>query len=246
MLLLIILVAIVIQRFLGFNSYSRQVDWAMPYYLWMKRRVNQTQEGHAVMAAAILVLPLVLVMSLLFGFIKMTLGPIGYAMISVALLWYCLDARDLRKEPYENPSMSTILVQRYQHCFAILFWYALLGVAGITLYFSITQLKKILRGEAGNTVALKAFLETVQNTLDWVPVRLLGLTFALVGHFGHVFKQWLQKCLQGINHPQGLLIEWGQAALNSESGTDPLKPATDLMDRSLLVWLVVLLLIILV
>jgi AmpE protein len=243
--LVIILAVMVIQRFLGFNSYSRQIAWAMPYYQWMQHRVSQIQGGRPLIATAILVLPLIASMIILVGLTKAILGPIGYIVTSILLLWYCLDARDIRKEPYPEQSVSATLLQSYSHCFALLFWYALLGVAGLVLYFSIAQLKEVLPGEAAATSALKTFFETVQDILDWVPVRLLGLSYALVGHFGVVFKLWRQQLVQGIGNPRGLLVECGQAALRSETEQDQQKQVVGLIDRSLLVWLVVFLLIML-
>ncbi|MCB1828103.1 MAG: hypothetical protein KDH94_06715, partial [Coxiellaceae bacterium] len=65
-----------------------------------------------------------------------------------------------------------------------------------------------------------------------------------VGSFAAVFKLWVQKLFEGIGNSRSLIVEWGQAALKSESSSDSQPELiVDLIDRSLLVWLVVVLLV---
>jgi len=240
MALIIVLIALAVQRFFQLNSYSRQFDWASPYFQWMNNKVKQITAGHGFVGLLILVVPIILVVAIIFGVAYGLLGFIGSGVLQLLLVWYCLDARDIHKEPYEKATVDVLLLQTYQHIFSVLFWYCLFGPVGLVLYISVNALAQT----AGNSGSLQEYFSKTQGVLDWVPVRLLGLSFALVGSFSVVFKLWISKLFDGIADPKALLIEWGQAALKVEStGADSLESTIRLIDRSLLVWLVAILLL---
>lgn len=252
MALIIVLIAIVVQRFLKFNSYSRQFDWSSHYFQWMSSKVQQITTGHGFVGLAILVVPIVLAAAILFSVAYSLLGVLGTGALQLILVWYCLDARDIRKEPYVNATSKTVLLHSYYGLFAVLFWYCLFGPVGLVLYISVYQLSQVVPKTLSDSKeetqqsdhSLQEYLVKTQGVLDWVPVRLVGLSFALVGSFGAVFKLWMQKLFEGISNPSALVVEWGQAALKAESSEgDQLGPTIDLIDRSLLVWLVVIFLV---
>ena len=84
-------------------------------------------------------------------------------------------------------------VDAYRHVFAVLFWFLILpGPTGALLYRAATLLAEEWRGEAprGDTTPLardrRAFGRPARDMLwilDWVPVRLTALSFAVVGDF---------------------------------------------------------------
>lgn len=253
MTLIVVLIALVLQRFLKFNSYSRQIDWASPYFAWVSSKVKYITTGHGLLSLAILILPLLIVSAIIFWLGYVLLGYLGSGILQVILVWYCLDARDARKEPYANPASETLLLQSYRHLFAVLFWYCLLGPIALILYVSVSQLLAVIpKGlplsgsevEEQSLEPLRVCFTKTQQVLDWVPVRLLGLTFALVGNFSVVFKLWTQQLFEVATPPVVLVNEWGQAALKAEPAeAAQLESAIHLIDRSLLVWLVVVFLV---
>ncbi|EKD45010.1 MAG: hypothetical protein ACD_70C00115G0001, partial [uncultured bacterium] len=84
--------------------------------------------------------------------------------------------------------------------------------------------------------------EKALGVLDWVPIRILGLTFALAGNFGAVFKPWLTLLPKGISTDQKSVVELGRAALTGESSVS-LQQVVALIIRVLVVWLVIIMLI---
>lgn len=259
MALLITVIAIALQRFLKFGSYSYQYAWAESYYGWINQRVKFVAEGHPLLGLAILVVPIVFVASVFFPLIQSLLGTVGYFIMELLLAWYCLDARDLHKEPYSDMGVANIFSQSYQNLFAILFWFGVFGPVGLVLYICVSRLSHAIpiALPAPTTDAsvpsvhdrgaeIKIYCQKLLAILDWVPVRLLGLSFALVGSFGAVFKRWIKEVVSGLDNPQALVVEWGQSALKDEktnTGGDASSEAVDLIDRSLLVWLVVFFLV---
>ncbi len=73
-------------------------------------------------------------------------------------------------------------------------------------------------------------------------MRLLGLSYALMGHFARVIKLWLPQLWQGIRTDQLQAAEWGMAALTlSEDNIEQFREDTVyLIDRTLLLWLVII------
>ncbi|QJD60642.1 regulatory signaling modulator protein AmpE [Pseudomonas sp. gcc21] len=117
------------------------------------------------------------------------------------------------------------------------FWYVLLGpivAVGYRLAWLASQ-----RSDAGGN----AFAGALAHALEWLPVRLMGLSFALVGHFDatlavlrRVVLQWEPQTVQ--------LAQWFTAAALTESSAVPVAQPLDVMRtfllRAVLVWAVVI------
>jgi len=80
-----------------------------------------------------------------------------------------------------------LLNNSFERLFAILFWYLVLGPAGALTYFSLVQMRGL--GCRDQSVDFEqAWLKRLEFVLEWVPARLLGLTFALAGQFEPTFS----------------------------------------------------------
>ncbi|BFO06121.1 regulatory signaling modulator protein AmpE [Pseudomonas guariconensis] len=150
-------------------------------------------------AYGLLALPvhlLVLIYSLGRGDIKASLGPFrdawrradDQAALHVA-------ERDLGLAAHDAPSLLVrvqghLLWQAYQSFFAVIFWYFLLG-PGAALAYRLLALSV----ENSRQPALKERAEQLRHALDWLPVRVLALSFALVGNFVAVVRVMLHELL---------------------------------------------------
>ncbi len=160
----------------------------------------------------------------------------------------------------------------YRHVFGTLFWFLVLpGPAGAVLYRLTVLLARQWQGLGVTPMGqqLAAFGRPVQQLLywlDWLPVRLTALTFAVVGDFEDAIYCWRVQAKQWPSNHEGILLASGAGALGIRIGgvvTDPsgepefrpdlgmgevadadiLPSAIGLVWRALLVWLVVLLLL---
>ena len=172
------------------------------------------------------------------------------------------------------------LVDAYRQVFAVLFWFAVLpGPAGAVMYWCVHLLAREWAGVAPGeedtpmTRARALFGEPVQgllHVLDWVPVRLTALSFAIVGDFEDAAFCWRTQAQawaaqEGGEHA-GILLASGAGALGvilggplpvlggepefrpalgagEEADVDLLPSGVGLVWRTLVLWLLLMLLL---
>ncbi len=77
----------------------------------------------------------------------------------------------------------------FERYFAVIFWYAVLGAGGALLYrLSLLYRDRSLEYQWQHSVA-----ERCLRLLDWLPLRLSGLTLSIMGNFAHCFDLWLTQ-----------------------------------------------------
>lgn len=109
--------------------------------------------------------------------------------------YLCLQARysKLRLESSDDQeavhSQCTrfLLTTSFQRLFAVLFWYLVLGPAGALAYFVLQQMRRA-RYQNASLDYEQPWLARLEFVLEWMPARLLGLTFALAGQFEATFN----------------------------------------------------------
>ena len=155
--------------------------------------------------------------------------------------------------PKDLPSLTRAFTEaifhRSQHTiFSVLFWFALFGAAGAAVYYAMYRFK-LLTEKNQDYVAFSNAALLVLGTLDWLPVRLAGLSYALVGTFITAFTACLKRLVTGLKYSAALSSEFGLLALglNTEDATSDepaeLEHALALVDRAVIVWIVVIALI---
>lgn len=85
---------------------------------------------------------------------------------------------------------SQLLWQVYQGFFAVIFWYFVLGPAAALAYRLLA-----LCTEHSRQPALQTRAEQLRHIMDWLPVRVVALSFALVGNFVSVTRVMLHEVL---------------------------------------------------
>ncbi len=113
--------------------------------------------------------------------------------------------------------LEFILIRINERLLAILFWFVVLGPVGAMLYRSASQLKSL----AGTDyVELEGFLEAMlrfKAILDWLPVRITALCYAVIGNFVEAIHCWGQQIArQGNNWVESnysVLVSSGCGAL---------------------------------
>ena len=172
------------------------------------------------------------------------------------------------------------LIDAYRQVFAVLLWFAVLpGPAGAVLYRAAMLLAQEWRGGeigedetplARSRASFGAPVRRLLWLLDWIPVRLTALSFAIVGDFEDAAWCWRTQPRAWARHEGGLeagiVLASGAGALGVQLGGplamlgaeplgrpdvglgDPPEPevlpsAIGLVWRALILWLLVILLV---
>lgn len=238
MSLLLILIAVGVQRLLQFLSQPLRLNWSGVYYKWCESKIEYVTKGHGLLGFAILVIPVLFVVSILYSIAFHLAGNVGYSVLGVVLLWYCIDARDLVKQPYPRLGPVNTLSKVYRDLFSMLFWFAVFGPVGLAFYYLVSHFNDYFKThQSSESRELLLHSQKVLAVLDWVPVRLFTFCFALVGHFSVVFKVWMKSALAGLDPDLSLIPHCGQPVVKT---TDD---AIQLLNRVLIVWLVAIALV---
>lgn len=276
MSLIIILLAIFVERVTNFIRPIRNHFWLEAY----AQKILSVLGNNAYLGLIIAVLPIVIVTAIVQGLLDNLAFGLGGWIFDLIILLYCLGDSRLREHIEECYKLSSndqaasreLLVEHFgvnhpdetlnasvfmrafyrgslQRLFAVLFWFVILGPAGCVGYRLIQRLSVNLKNtEMENAQKFAAWLTFI---LDWVPARLLALSFCLVGHFNDIFSEWCASFKSKLSDTYQILYRCGHVAIKTDENPDPVVVSTQfdeaygLVNRSLFVWLVVLALVML-
>lgn len=270
MALIAILLALGLQWYFAIRYDLNDYDWFTPYVNFCQEKLQNTGVWAGYAGLAAIVVPVLLVIWLVNGLLGHGILHLVQIVFCAAVLWYCIDARslealfaeyfasgktdDLVKDYIGKPvprtkagvarkMSNTILTNALHNLFALIFWFLLLGPMGSALYFVVSL---VANDFADASKPFNEQAKTVRGVLDWVPVRLMGLSFALMGSFGKVFRYWISTVTDGIEQADEQVAHYGLTAIEADprdsKGADnqESQEIADLVFRSVIVWLVLL------
>ncbi len=271
MTFIVTLIALLLERFFDW-SHLRRWSWYTNYQRMVMQR-SKSLGPYVVLALTIV--PLMLATGLiqyalqnvLFGFIEL--------LFQLFILIYCLGQQNLWADTFASINallqgdvgmeklktsfgitdtntgegmhrqlLTNIFIQANRRVFAIVFWFVILGPIGAVLYRTVAlSAHESLKQETSPELVLSA--RSVQAVIDWIPVRLLTVIFALGGHFVKVLSCWRKKTVMGLDANDNLLVECGLAALgdseeNIAQDGSVEKNAISLLDRAFIITLVII------
>jgi adenosylcobinamide-phosphate synthase len=194
--------------------------------------------------------------------------------------WRGGDVSELTSEDVARLAIERGLVDAYRQVFAVIFWFVILpGPAGAVVYRAVALLAEEW-GAAASGVEPTPLMQARDEfgrparmllaLLDWIPVRLTALSFAIVGDFEDAVACWRTQAHLWARQDGGLaigvLLASGGGALGTQlggplpvlvgepdvraelgagepAGPDILPSAVGLVWRALILWLLVILLV---
>lgn len=260
-----------LRRFCYFDAYLNQVNKLLGKQPWFK---GLTAAVLTILPVPLIVLLACMLLSLIAGYEMHTFV---WLLVSIVVLLYCLGPKDIYRQVHSyiaakdagnseksakiedelldgansaEPHAVTraIFWDANQSLFGVLFWFMLLGIFGAVFYRTTVMLREAAKKNNSPVADLYAAAEQIQNVLDWIPVRIFLLFFALVGQFTTSFGYWLENILSGLSDSRRIISEGGLMALGSsksdksEKGTrhaDEYLSALSLIDRSLIIFLAI-------
>lgn len=134
--------------------------------------------------------------------------------------WRGASCERLSTEEVARLTIEQALVASYQHVFAVVFWFVLLpGPSGAILYRLSTFLyRRWTDSGDAELAAFGSFAAQVFRLLDWVPARLTGIAFAVVGDFEDAAYCWRAQAAKWPDASLGIVLASGAGAMGVRLG----------------------------
>ncbi|WP_018150204.1 CobD/CbiB family protein [Leeia oryzae] len=181
--------------------------------------------------------------------------------------WTNQPTSEMTESEVSKVSIEQGLIDSHRFVFATIFWFLILpGPSGAVLYRLASRLfdKWGLRAERLED-KFGLFAASIHNLLDWVPIRLTAVSFAIVGDFEDAVYCWRAQAANWASYAYGILLASGAGAIGvrlgdpvhqdhtvkyrpelgvgDEADPDYLKSAVGLIWRGVLLWLLIVLIL---
>jgi adenosylcobinamide-phosphate synthase len=177
--------------------------------------------------------------------------------------FYGVPADELSSPEIARMTIELGLINSHRYVFAIIICFAFLpGPLGPVLY----RLAELLNERwGGRADAFGRFALLVFEGIDWLPARATAMSFAIAGNFEDAVYCWRAQAASWVDRNQGIILASGAGALGvclgdslrepggshyrpelgvgDEADVDFLQSAIGLFWRTLVLWLVLLLLL---
>ena len=135
--------------------------------------------------------------------------------------WTKLDTVGMESGEIARIAVEKSLVTTHRNVFGVFFWFLMpIGPAGAVMYRLSEFLARAwnepehMRNEAFGQFAAKAFY-----WIDWLPVRLTAIAFAVVGNFEDAIYAWRNFAHRWSDEARGIILSAGGGAMGVRLGT---------------------------
>jgi adenosylcobinamide-phosphate synthase len=138
--------------------------------------------------------------------------------------WLGKSCRELSHEEVARITIEQALLCSHRNVFGVVFWFVIfmmlgLGPIGAVLYrlalFLYNRWGIQDEAEFGN---FGAFARFTYHLMEWMPLRLTAVTFAIVGNFEDTIYCWRTQAASWIDPEAGILLASGAGALGVRLG----------------------------
>lgn len=152
-------------------------------------------------------------------------------------------------EEFHVELVYSVSYRYFEHWFPVLFWFVAFGLPGALLY-RLAEIHSDCELDEGKERELAARWLWV---MEWIPARLLGLTFALVGNFGSCIRNWQECLICTVRKTRDVIGHYVEGALSAdldcrdmEVTVVELEMIRSLFSRALVLWMCVIALLVFV
>jgi len=135
--------------------------------------------------------------------------------------WTRLDTVAMDTSEIARIAVEKSLITTHRNVFGVFFWFLMpLGPAGAVMYRVSEYLSRAwnepdhMRNEAFGQFAARAFY-----WIDWAPVRLTAVAFAVVGNFEDAIYAWRNFAGRWADEARGIILSAGGGAMGVRLGT---------------------------
>nr|WP_314541350.1 CobD/CbiB family protein [uncultured Massilia sp.] len=135
--------------------------------------------------------------------------------------WARIDTVGMDATEIARIAVEKSLITTHRNVFGVFFWFLMpLGPAGAVMYRVSEYLARAwnepdhMRNEAFGEFAARAFY-----WIDWIPVRLTAIAFAVVGNFEDAIYAWRNFADRWTDESRGIILAAGGGAMGVRLGT---------------------------
>jgi len=196
--------------------------------------------------------------------------------------WRNIPSHELNAEEVARVTIEEALIASHRNVFGVIVWFVLFSVAGLggaagALFYRVGQFLRVhwsgedesaletLDTEEPDVKEFGGFAQKAFYFLEWLPVRLTAMTFAIVGNFEDTIHCWRNQASSWPDPEAGILLASGAGALgvrlgmpipqgglpfdrpeigvDGDADADCMQSAVGLVWRAVVFWLILLLLL---
>jgi len=138
--------------------------------------------------------------------------------------WCDLSAHELNAEEVARTSIEEALLASHRNVFGVIVWFVIFsvlglgGAAGALMYRLAQFLRARWNDQTGELNQFGIFARQAFYVLEWLPIRLTSLTFAIVGNFEDTVYCWRSQAANWKDPEAGILLASGAGALGVRLG----------------------------
>lgn len=249
MILIIILIGMAFEHFVGVDDKMRRFAWFNDYVRWLENRLARHTVWNGAGGIIITLSGPLLLVVLIVWILSGLFFPLAL-LFSLAVLIYSLGPRYLNPQldelidameqgererikdlmsafsdndgAFQNDQelLENILIDANERLFGVLFWFIALGPFGAMLY----RLACIIRQQQSNIHGHYAeSAQDLYNILNWLPARLFTLGNAVTGNMVDAMEAWREAEKQSLSVNDDVICAGGLGALSyqqQESAAD--------------------------
>lgn len=152
--------------------------------------------------------------------------------------WRGISSQDLDAEEVARITIEQALIASHHYVFGVIVWFVLFSVLGLggatgALLYRMGQFLRFHWdvGDGQEMGEFGRFARKVFYILEWLPIRLTAMTFAVVGNFEDTIYCWRTQAGNWPDPEAGILLSSGAGALGVRLGM-PLRQGGVLEDRA--------------
>lgn len=232
-----LLLCLGLERFLHRGNFLARFNWFEHYVSKINDvTTNKTWSQRYFIPLWLVVLPIVIPVAVIYFLSAAFIQGLLAFLVGAVVLFYCLGPTTIFDSKQRH---QALFWEANESLFAVIFWMALLGPIAALVYRLVERSAHI----HASYPALGKSAQQVRALLDWLPVRLFSLLFALAGNFVQTSQFCLDYCLRDVSFNRELIEKSGRIALGldqtAELTSENYGSALNLIDRDLILFLMI-------